>query len=514
MQISRQRWLLIALSAALQIIVFPVAGPLPIWRAALVWIALAPMLVALLRDDYLRVRDAAVLGYGCGILWYLGTCYWVYSTMHIYGGLSVGMGVLTMLLFCLYLGLYHALFATLLVYVRNRLGCRIALAAVPAVWVAVEWARWQITGFPWNLLGYSQVDNLLLTQLAPVAGVCAMSFVIAGVNALLAMPYVRHGKRERQFVIAAVVFIVLIQAGVFIAPDVPAKKEGTETAVAMQPNLPAGPNAPRDPFDDAYRASMHFTMTEQPRTVTLWPEAPTDFIADDPLLRQGWTLLASRTNAPLIANAVHLEPQGQHMAAYNSAVMIDAREGYVGRYDKMHLVPFGEYVPFAQIFSFADGLTQQVGNFKPGKERSLFHTEGRAYGIFICYESIFGDEVRQLARDGAQVLINLSDDGWYGDTSAPFQHMNMARMRAIENRRWVVRDTNNGITAAIDPYGRMIDSAPRHQRLGATLHFDFESEQTIYTRFGDWFAWLCAALTLVLVILSAVIKGKSASPVK
>jgi apolipoprotein N-acyltransferase len=168
----------------------------------------------------------------------------------------------------------------------------------------------------------------------------------------------------------------------------------------------------------------------------------------------------------------------------------------LGRYDKIHLVPFGEYIPFKDLLFFAHKLTGRVAEFTRGSERKVFRLNGHRYGIFICYEAVFADEVREFARYGAEVLVNVSDDGWYGDTSAPWQHLNMARMRAIENRRWILRDTNNGITAAIDPYGRVRQSIPRHVVDALPAEYGFRDDMTFYTAHGDVFGWACVVLAL------------------
>ncbi len=192
---------------------------------------------------------------------------------------------------------------------------------------------------------------------------------------------------------------------------------------------------------------------------------------------------------------------------YNSALIFGADGKLAGRYDKIHLVPFGEYIPFQNLLTFAHKLTGRVGLFSRGTQRNAFLLDTQTggshrYGVFICYEAVFADEVRQFARNGAEVLVNISDDGWYGDSSAPWQHLNMARMRAIENRRWLLRDTNTGVTASIDPYGRVRESIPRHQVDALPAEFAFRDGITFYTAHGDVFAWLCAILALVIVGLS------------
>jgi len=201
------------------------------------------------------------------------------------------------------------------------------------------------------------------------------------------------------------------------------------------------------------------------------------------------------------------EASGQYRI-FNSASLVSADGHFAGRYDKMHLVPFGEYIPFRRLFFFAKQLTQNLEDLEPGAERKTFRVGAadgsvHRYGVFLCYESVFADEVRQFTRMGAEVLVNLSDDGWYGDTSAPWQHLNMARMRAIENHRWILRDTNNGTTASIDPYGTVRQSIPRHRVDALPAEFGYESDLTWYTEHGDVFAQVCAILSLALVVWSA-----------
>jgi apolipoprotein N-acyltransferase len=215
--------------------------------------------------------------------------------------------------------------------------------------------------------------------------------------------------------------------------------------------------------------------------------------------------LARAANAPIIVGDTAYD-QDQHVKRgydlYNSAEFISSQGNLVGRYDKMHLVPFGEYVPYHSLFFFAGKLLDDVGDFDPGKQRSVFHTQGHTYGVFICYESVFADEVRQYAKSGVDVLVNISDDGWYGDTSAAWEHLNMVRMRAVENHRWILRATNTGVTAAIDPYGRVVASAPRHERTSLRVNFGGERDITFYAAHGDLFAYFCALITLAVVLWS------------
>jgi apolipoprotein N-acyltransferase len=243
--------------------------------------------------------------------------------------------------------------------------------------------------------------------------------------------------------------------------------------------------------------------------LVVWPESPAPFVERDPRFQQALASIARQTRAPLVVGnqSADFSQEEQEWHDFNSALVVGADGARVGRYDKIHLVPFGEYVPFQRLLFFAHKLTGRVSKFTRGDERKVFILSSQdgarhRYGVFICYEAVFADEVRQFARLGAEVLVNISDDGWYGDTSAAWQHLNMARMRAIENRRWLLRDTNTGVTAAIDPYGRVRQSIPRHALDALPAQFGFRDDITFYTAHGDVFGWVC-------VFLSAGIAGWS-----
>jgi apolipoprotein N-acyltransferase len=193
-------------------------------------------------------------------------------------------------------------------------------------------------------------------------------------------------------------------------------------------------------------------------------------------------------------NAMHSREMSS--SVYNSGSLFSPQGELITRYDKVHLVPFGEYVPFRRLFSFASGLTEQVGDFTPGTSRTPLQAGDAKLGVFICYESIFPDEVRQSAVNGADVFVNISNDGWYGDSGAFAQHLRQARMRAIENSRWLLRDTNTGVTASIDPFGRIVASVPRKTRTALLAPYALTNVTTFYTRHGDWFAWLCAIISV------------------
>jgi apolipoprotein N-acyltransferase len=192
---------------------------------------------------------------------------------------------------------------------------------------------------------------------------------------------------------------------------------------------------------------------------------------------------------------------------FNSAALVSPQGEWASRYDKTHLVPFGEYLPFPQLFAFAGGLTKEVGEFQRGVSRVPLDASGQKLGIFICYESIFPDEVREGPLQGAQVLVNISNDGWYGDSGAWRQHLQQTQMRAIENDRWLLSATNTGMTASIDPYGRILDATPRKVRTALAAPYALISGTTFYTRHGDWFAYLCAIISAGAVIARFAFRG-------
>src|SRR6202035_1810005 len=224
-----------------------------------------------------------------------------------------------------------------------------------------------------------------------------------------------------------------------------------------------------------------------------------------PLFRSALGEMARQSRTWVLTGAIGTNSAtnqgGQGAQIFNSAALISPEGDWTARYDKSHLVPFGEYLPFPRLFAFAGGLTKQVGEFERGTSRSPLDAGGAKLGVFICYESVFPDEVRQFASNGAQVLVNLSNDGWYGDSGAYAQHLKQSRMRAVENNRWLLLDTNTGVTAAIDPNGRIVASAPRKTRTALRAPYALSNSTTFYTRHGDWFAYLCAIISVAALFM-------------
>jgi apolipoprotein N-acyltransferase len=308
----------------------------------------------------------------------------------------------------------------------------------------------------------------------------------------------------------------MLQLGIFARlPAWPAP----HSALLVQQNVPLAENWTQKSLDQTVRelaqlSSANSAGADAPRLI-VWPESPAPFFSTDPNFRRAITNLARDQNSYLIVTLVgELPPpkRGAEPDLTNRAALIAPNGTWVDHYDKIHLVPFGEYVPFHFIFRFASKLTQEVGNYIPGAGRNLFMIGGQRYATFICYEAVFPNEIRQFAANGAEVFVNVSDDGWYGPYGAPGQHLNMARMRAIENHRWLLRATNTGVTASVDPLGRVVARVPSNERTTLTAPYDYSSGTTFYTRHGDWFAWGCViisilALTLRLHMRAATIRS-------
>jgi apolipoprotein N-acyltransferase len=515
--IHKSAWLLAVVSGLLQILIFP--RPNLYW---LCWIALAPLMYALLRardadatelltdETYsflvpARAWQGFLLGWASGTVFYFGTCCWVYIVMHSYGGLSPVVSFLLLILFSLYIGLHHGIFGALMAVAgRSRVGySRKALVLAPFLWVAVELLRAYVVSFPWTLLGTAQIDNLPLARLASVTGVYGVSFEIALVNTVFAATMLVHRKRRLPLLLAAFTGAIALQATVLVKVE-PSQVDAHATLV--QQNVPIE----RQWTYESYKRLVDelSAMSRAPQAgedagvapLIVWPESPAPFETDDRLFIESTAALARGQRSWLLAGTTAVQAgarAGEAEQVYNSALLLAPNGAVVQRYDKVHLVPWGEYVPFSWAFGFAKSLTHEVGAFASGSaERTPLEVGSHRFGVFICYESVFPHEVRQFAKHGAEVFVNISNDGWFGDSGAPWQGLNMARMRAVENHRWVLRATNTGVTAAIDPMGRVVAAAPKKQRVVLDAPYGLVSDTTLYTRYGDWFPALCAIISI------------------
>ncbi len=507
-RMRRSAWLLAVLSGGLQVIIFPSINFY--WLS---WIAFTPLLLAILaareRDGQTLPATAGkgfLLAYVSGLIWGAGSCYWIFHSMHVFGGLDTVTAVGVVVLFCLALAIHFGVFGLLLAVLGARKHMRRALIMTPFLWVAVEFARTRITGFPWDLLGTVQVENIPLTRIATATGVYGLSFEIMLVNAAFAAAFLLPTARQRLVLAAGLVAAAILQLGVLVPPPPTA---ATQTARLVQSNVPIMEESQWTPqyFQQTVSELRQLSvptdvqLNEPIPHLVIWPESPSPFYTNDPNFRRQLGETAREAKAWMIVGDLGVNPTSAPGRLFNSASLVSPQGQWVARYDKIHLVPFGEYIPFGGLLGFAHKLTKAVGEFERGTERMVYPLDGQKVGVFICYESIFPDEVRQFARNGAEVFVNVSNDGWFGRYGAPQQHLNQARMRAIENKRWVLRDTNTGITVSIDPYGRVVARAPREVRTSLDVPYDLISATTFYTRHGDWFAWACAIIAVVALIL-------------
>jgi len=469
-----QSVLLSLASAVLLILVFP--------RFELVWLApaaLAPLLYAIADEPSWKRRF--LLGEIAGIVYWFGICYWIQFVLEVHGGMGTFGSWSVFALFCLGKALHMAAFAAL---AGPLLATWYAIPAVAALWVGLERTHENL-GFAWLPLGNAAVDMGVPMRLAPWIGVYGVSFVLAMMSVALTLAALRQPRRRLLWLLAL--------PALYLLPELPAPARGSESAVLVQPNLPQDQHwteeSTRRMHDRLLRISLEAALAagEQPAKLIVWPEVPAPiYYENDARFREQAQKLAHRAGAHFLFGTVAYTREGSPL---NSAQLLTPQGEPAGRYDKMYLVPFGEFVP--SLFGFVNRITKEAGDFAPGRDLIVFRAGDRRLGAFICYESVFPHLVRRFAAAGADVFLNLSNDGYFGQSAARRQHLLIVRMRAAENRRWIVRATNDGITASIDPAGRIAEFWDPHIEQAGRMSYSRIRETTSYTRYGDWFAWLC-----------------------
>ncbi len=480
-------YLLAAFSGILLVLLFPSFS-----FTALAPVALTPLLVAMARE--FRPRQRFLLGYLAGVIYWFGVCYWIQAVLADHGGVGEWGGWGAYLLFCILKSIHLGVFSMLgAVVIRTPWG----IPVVAALWAGLERTQSPLTLFQWLMLGNAGIDMGVPMRLAPITGVYGISFLFAMMSAIVAAALLRRPRKE--FLWAGLPMLL------FLLPALPGEQqpEGA-TAVVVQPNISETQEWTRDAIDHM-RQRLNLLSLEaalkpgQPApNVIVWPEAPAPvYYTRDEVLHRQVTDLARVTHSPILLGTVTYTEQGSPL---NSAQFVLPDGSAAGRYDKIYLVPFGEFIP--PPFGFVKQITSEAGEFRPGNKIAIFENAGLKIGSFICYESAIPHLVREFSRQGAQVFVNISNDGYFGHSSARRQHLELVRMRAAENRRWIVRATNNGITALVDPAGRVTSQIPSFIETAARFEFNPISEVTPYARFGDWFAWLCLVFAAVALIRS------------
>jgi len=478
----------------------------------LAWIAFVPLLLVVARQP--DPKHAFFLGWLAGSVFFYTTCYWLTYSMIHYGELPTVLAYLLLVPAAIVVGLFPGLFAFLLALSLKKWG-QWALLLAPIFWTALEWIRLGVTGQLWNALGYSQAYHWFLTQPARWGGVYAVSFLIVAINAAVALVILSRTRWTVVTTLAmilAVVFVIYASRGTFRYFDRFSFDRDVKI-VAVQPNVPM--TAVKSLRETNELLERHFALstralqslgdTPGPRLV-IWPESPMNFTySTDKALQERLADFTKQNHTSLLLNSQEPAPGD---GSYNSALLINEEGRLISQYDKIRLMPFGEYVPLPQWLPGASLISGIVGEFTPGDKYTLMPVGNRRAGVFICIESAYPWIARRLSDDGAQMLINISNDGYLGPTAVMRQHLANAIFRAAENGKPVLRVTNTGLTALIDDRGKVIDLTGPFQTDVRVWHEPVSSSSnTFYTDHGDLFVQICTAIS-VLIFIAILFSGR------
>lgn len=475
----------------------------PPWKLG--WIAYFAFIPLLRAIGETKPLDSFKLGLIAGLTHYLTLIYWIVFVLGHYGGLNIATSICILLLFSFYLSLYPALFSLLVYYIKKA---PFPLLLSAGIWVSLEYLRAKIfTGFPWCLTGYSQSNLLILIQIADIAGVYGVSFLIMSFNVLISTiifnnPF-KISNKDIKFEIIIIIFLIIatIGYGYYKLYNKVAHDSSVSIAI-IQGNIDQSIK-----WDEEYQGKTLETLVELSSSVydlkpdlIIWPETSVPFFFQDEIPLKKEILNVSRqSGADLIFGSPAYAVDGS--TRYLNRVYALSPEGMIlGEYDKVHLVPFGEYVPLKKFLPFVDRLVQAAGDFESGKEVTPIISSGISLGILICFEIIFPEISREQTNKGAKLLANLTNDAWFGKTSAPYQHLSMAVFRAVENRRPLVRAANTGFSAFIGPDGNIISRSMLFTKTVMVQKIGIDSsELTFYTQHGDTLIIFIIILSLALL---------------
>lgn len=477
----------------------------------LAWLAITPLILASCGS---KVAVSPLYGLLHGFAFYPIGFLWIDVVMRQYGNVSSidSAGILGLV--AIAGGIQCSLFS-LGIAIASKKSPLLACLIAPPLWVAVEFLRGNmaIISFPWDLAGYAASGNIAMVQLTTITGIWGLSFVVSGYSALVACAIITRGQRVWKAVIVTTAVLVLIALGGY--HFVPRTEKAQYVAHLVQTNFAQSYDYPPDwmpthtrDLDQLEQISVDAAKREP--GLIVWPEVPAPFTFHDPLFVARAARIARDGDTNFLVGIVDWKVVSGKWIATNSAVLLDPSGKRIFTYDKIHLVPFGEYVPLRRWLTFAGKLTADIGDFTPGDTYRVGELPGGSFGAFICYEGTFPNLVRQFTKEGAGLLINMSNDGWFGRSSAAAQHLMSERVRAVENRRWLLRDTNNGFTVDVDPYGRIVAAMPTDIRGQLDAPYAFRSDMTFYARYGDWFAWLCVILSFLIVAWALIPRERRA----
>jgi apolipoprotein N-acyltransferase len=474
----------------------------------LVWVACVPLILALVSETNLAF--AFLWGFLTGVVFLSASLYWFVGVMRNYGQLNLPEALAAMVLFLIMFAPFWGVFGVI-ESLAARNSPRLALVLAPFLWVSVELARtYLITGFPWNLLGYA-VRPQGLEQVASVTAVYGLSFLGVVTSAIVAwLIFEPRLKPLRWLAMGWIALLILGNAALAPPPVRPARY----LAVLVQPDVPLNDQGALNwtpwenpaPLEHLVQISLQSAAAHRPTSLgdplIVWSENSAPFFFNQgPLFRGAVELMARQAHAFVVVNTITFVGP-RETRPQNSAIVLSPLGQKILEYHKIHLVPMGEYVPWWLHFTRISKVTSEVSDFVPGSHYAVAHTPQGSLGVFICYEAIFPQLVRRLVAPGPGVLVNISDDAWYGRSAARFQHLNMVRFRALESHRYLLRATNDGITAVIDPYGRVLATVPQFQQAVLAGHFSYESGRTFYMAHGDVFAWSCVAISVIVFVWS------------
>jgi apolipoprotein N-acyltransferase len=465
--------------------------PLPLFFVA--YVALVPLLFSLEANEG---RRNFLVGFVAGIVCYTGLVYWVVVAMNTYGGISIPLSILTLFLLVLYMAVYVGSFTWSISFLRDRLGVPFYLTA-PPIWIILEYIRgFLLSGFPWSLLAHSQFNFLSLLQVISITGTYFLSFLIVAANCLIAEAIAR---KRFPFVYGTTIIVIFVVSLAFGVVRLREPMQGNIRTSIVQGNIRQDLK-----FDEAYKNSIIQTYADltlkrsKNADLVIWPETamPFVFLADH--------ASAEVRNIPvkmanhLLVGTISRDGQRKY---YNTAYIIGRQGEIAGKYSKKHLVPFGEYTPLASYFPFLENISVAAGDFFPGPSHDPIATTVGRVGVLICYEGIFSYITNETVRAGAEVLVNITNDAWFGPTSAPYQHFAFYIFRAIETDRYLLRAANTGISAVIDPRGRTVARSGIFKEDVINGEFSLRQGETIYVRYGDYF--VVVALLLLAVSVAA-----------